>query len=140
MKHPTTGKGIRTTGSSAAYLLKHGKAMQEGRKGYRTCKVDDCVNPDHIKAWTRVEHGKWIAKQGTWRGQPKRIAANTATVRKRAKLSVEKAREIRASDEPQMALATRYGVPQSTIWAIKQGKAWRDAASNASVFSWLGRA
>jgi hypothetical protein len=42
------------------------------------------------------------------------------------KLTMEKAREIRASSESGVALARRYGVSRSEISLIRRGKHWRE--------------
>jgi len=42
-----------------------------------------------------------------------------------AKLSAEEVREIRASDEPGVVLAARYGVRSAAISKIRTGRTWR---------------
>ena len=136
MRHPETGEPYRTTGPNAAVLLERGRMLPKGKKGYRKCESLDCVNPEHVKVMTRAEHGAWVAALGLWKNKPNRILANRANKRKHAKLDVEKARAIRASAATQVELAKVYGVPQSTIGAVRAGKLWKETMPTASVFGW----
>lgn len=43
------------------------------------------------------------------------------------KLTLEQAREIKASTEPLSALARRFGVHKSTVWLVRRGKTWAHA-------------
>ena len=69
----------------------------------------------------------------------KRIAANFAnsislmrkahisiSMRQRSKLTAALAEEIRQADGKQRDIAKRYGVSQSTVGGIKNGRTWRD--------------
>ena len=46
--------------------------------------------------------------------------------RKRAALTADMAREIKASTEPDFVLAVRYGVSRQTITDIRHGRSWRE--------------
>lgn len=64
----------------------------------------------------------------------RRSVTSTRISRLSAKLDIEKAREIRYSDETVDVLAERYGVHRTLCSVIKQGKAWKEA----NPFSGLG--
>lgn len=53
-----------------------------------------------------------------------------------AKLDMEKARAIRASNESAAALAEVYGVSRDAIYKIRRGTNWAESAANSSVFNW----
>jgi hypothetical protein len=44
-----------------------------------------------------------------------------------AKLTAETVEKIRAAEMPQRAVAARFGVAQSTVWAIRTGRYWQHA-------------
>jgi hypothetical protein len=55
--------------------------------------------------------------------------------RSSTKLTIEKAREIRASELSNAELSRIYNVAHSQISAIRRGQAWREMLPTASVFS-----
>ena len=63
------------------------------------------------------------ARRGrTWANAPEPVKGSRAR-----KLDAEKARAIRASDEPSKVLADRYGVTPSNISAVRIGRTWKHA-------------
>ena len=94
-------------------------------KGYYVpkCNNKTCVNPDHTVFHTVSVHLKKAAKIAVLNPTRRiKIQINKrATV---AKLTQEKADEIRYSDEPSRVLAQRYGVDKSVICRIRKGNAW----------------
>lgn len=89
------------------------------------CRNWRCVNPDHIQVITHKALNKRLAQN--------RVGGKLATSRKasdsrrkRAKLTIDQAREIRTSEMSMRKLAARYGVDYKTIWLIKQGHIWKD--------------
>lgn len=111
-----------------------------GRAVWRTCCNARCVNPKHLLAGTRTEMSAWMAAQGLCKRTPSAVASITKAKRATAaKLTLEQAREIRASTEGVIALGERYGVNKSLISRIKAGRAWRETVGPASIFSMGGR-
>lgn len=105
------------------------------------CTAIDCVNPDHTTSGTRKALGDAMRRRGSTAPKPDRLVAITRNARARAstKLSIDKAREIRASDKTSDELSEQYGVPASNIRAIRRGVAWKETAlPAASVFSFAG--
>ena len=128
--------GSRTSmrGRRAALFLA-GAKLRPAVFAIPRCKSADCVNPDHVWPGTRAQHGKWLSSDGRLRNQPSRAAANQRAkrARKNLKLSIEKAREIRASTETQSELARRFGVSQAVIWSVVHGRLWREPG--VSIFN-----
>ena len=109
------------------------------RMVWRTCCTASCVNPKHLRAGTPGEMSAWRAEQGLCKRTPSAVASITKAKRATAaKLTLEQAREIRASTEGVIALGERYGVNKSLISRIKAGRAWRETVGPASIFS-MGR-
>lgn len=90
-------------------------------------RCDDklCISPKHLFQSTTSKVAKKAAARGAWSGIDRAIKIAT-TKRGTMKLTTEKAREIRFSDEPGPVLAARYGVNRSLITNIKRGTAWKD--------------
>jgi hypothetical protein len=127
---------LRVRGRRGALLLA-GVTIPRGHVAYQTpdCKSDLCVNPDHCRVGTKAEWGRFIAESGAGK-TPAKLAANRKIGREKlAKITMEDAREIRVSNESTYALAKRYGIAQSAIWNIKRGRAWKELAPGASVFT-----
>lgn len=104
---------------------------------YRKCLNGRCCNPAHLTSGTRQQMLTFLAKQGRMKQSPSAIAAITKTKRERnAKLTIDSVREIRASNDSNLALASRYGVHHSLICRIRRGEAWRESVSVSSVFAW----
>jgi hypothetical protein len=89
------------------------------------CDNPSCVNPAHLKAGTLAENLQDAWKRGLT--TPQRGERNGM-----AKLSWATVREIRRrykDNKPSMyALATEYGVSQSTIIRVIHGEAWNETA------------
>lgn len=134
---PETGKVVKMKGRRASLTLRGGKLLPSGWVAFRAphCDSADCVNPDHCLAGPPSEYGKAMQELGLWRDKPNRIAANLQINRRRRKLTMEQAREIRASSLSTPALAKVYGVTKTTVRDIQLGKRYRDAARGASVFN-----
>ena len=93
------------------------------------CGVDGCVDQRHMK---KGERGDAL------RGKPlpmlhrRRIAQ---TRRQNAKLTVEAARSIRASDDIARVAAKKAGVSQGTVADIRAGRRWKEYGG---LFTGLG--
>lgn len=92
-----------------------------------TCGEKRCVNPAHLQPTTISAVAKAAAAKGSFSttARAARIA-QSKRASSQAKLTLEQVREIRASDESNLALAERFGVNRSRIGAIRRGVAWKD--------------
>ena len=90
-----------------------------------TCGEKLCVNPAHLFQSSAQKVAKLAAKRGAWKGLDRAIKISVAK-RATGKLDIDKAREIRLSEEPGPVLAERYGVNKSLINNIKRGNVWKD--------------
>lgn len=102
-------------------------------KGFYTvvagCGDKRCVCEEHAKTYTKRQHMAYMGRNVDAKG-PGRTAKITAISRAtKAKLTIEQAREIRASDEPGPVLAEKYGVHRGVVSRIRRGIAWRDASN-----------
>lgn len=75
---------------------------------HHLCERRDCIRPDHLVALTHAEH----ARASSY-----------------AKLTVQGAREIRASADTVTNIAVQYGVSSATICEIRSGRKWNEATA-----------
>lgn len=97
-----------------------------------TCTCDDrrCCNPKHLELATIASVAQTAAANGAFSSLARRakIAAHKRAS-SGAKLTMDDARAIRASDETGPVLAAQYGVNKSLIGAIRRGTAWQEYSS-----------
>ena len=108
-------------------------------KGYiatYTCWNPKCVNPEHTGRSTRARMNRRIMADMNSATNTLRVK-RIAEIKRRtsAKLSQADIDQIRATDEKQQDLASRYGVTKSLIGKIRRGEVWR--TFSASPFSGL---
>lgn len=107
-------------------------AVKEGHEVIHTCKTPKCVAPEHLKQITAGERRSMLAALRNGRGQ---VASQVRFMRENhGKLSMEKARAIRASEDSGVALAKRFNVTPQLISLVRTGKSWAEP----SPFSGLG--
>lgn len=137
------GKSIRCRGRRAAVMLKTGAQLPRGHVAFakNCCHTHTCVNPDHARSGSRVEHGKIMTSRGVM-STLSRISTAHRNGRAAGKLTMDEARDIRSSDEPVPVLAERYGVSGRTIREVRAGRRWRETPllSSASVFAYAAAA
>jgi DNA-binding XRE family transcriptional regulator len=133
------GTSTAMRGRAAAVLIGTGSSPSRDTRCIPSpaCKSEDCVNPDHALQVSVDEWGKWIAESGRLKNVPERMAANRRVAEKNRKFNADEIRMIRESLEVQHVLASRLGVSQNTIHAVKAGKTYRaPEVSISSVFAW----
>jgi predicted XRE-type DNA-binding protein len=141
---PTDGKAHciwlhnfgRMTATVAAWIVSRGHKPPPGRIVFRGCESYDCVNPKHLKCGNHAALGRHVAKMGTAKNQPQRIAANAVNAKRRRKLTDEQARWARTCGLSQTEVAQVLGVSDSCIGDIRRGLRYRESYAAASVFSW----
>ena len=88
------------------YFERHRGPIPTGHQLHHLCNNRSCVNPEHLKPATLSEH--------------RHIHGDTA------KLTPQEVREIRElRGLSQGEIARRYGVSQSNIWYLLNGRTWR---------------
>lgn len=102
-------------------MVYFGKSLAVDQLACHTCDNPACVNPAHLYAGTdadnardRVERGRQHREQGEQRYN--------------SRLTDGLVRAIRRSALPHCVLAPEYGVSESMIRKIRNGKAWRHVA------------
>jgi hypothetical protein len=114
--------------------LLNGSPLPALQRCIATCGNARCMR--HIGVRTHKQIAAIAVKAGA-QSTPGFRAAMVRGRRNRpdVKLSIEKAREIRASGLSGPALAAIYGVNRTAIAAVRRGDMWREALPGASVFS-----
>lgn len=128
--HPKIGN---KSGRRVVYELLHGP-IPDHKYVTVTCDCIDCLAPEHLALTTKAQAAKKGNQCPTVRLR-KAIASAKAN-RKTGKLTMEKAREIRASSKTCDDLALAYGVDKTLISKVRTGAAWRELS--ASPFAGLG--
>lgn len=93
--------------------------IPEGLIIRHTCDNRICVNPAHLLVGTYQDNSNDAIERG-----------RTLTGEKNhsAKLTIERVREIRTSQESNKSLADRFGVVPQTVFNIRKGKRWKKVA------------
>jgi hypothetical protein len=141
----TTWKGKDQRAHRVAWELTNGE-IPEGLLVLHHCDVPACVNPRHLFLGTHADNradcvakgrqakgvrsGTYLHPEKLARGasngaytHPERLARGER--HGSAKLTEAQVQEIRASGQPQRALAVKYGVSRCLIWKIKTHRLWR---------------
>lgn len=85
-----------------------------------SCDTTICVNPWHLFLGTALTNALDSIKKGRWGYRGKSGASHHA-----AKLTDDAVRFIRASSEPLLQIATRFGVTIQAVSEVRLRKTWR---------------
>lgn len=104
-----------------------------------TCRCDldpvNCINPDHLRNFTRSR----VLKQSNQENRAAhmvRIARSITSKRSASSdMTMELARELRASGDTAKVLAERYGIPAGRAKAIRNGRLWKEIGGLGGVFN-----
>jgi len=101
-----------------SYMLAHG-VIPAGQYICHRCDHPPCVNPAHLFAGTPEDNQSDSRAKG-------RMRKATGLTSRAAKLTPDQVREARAvADGGVSALARRFGVNPTTLWALRHGKTWQ---------------
>ena len=135
--YPMVSYNGKTTPVRRVVCMLDGRPPKKGQPIECACENRQCVRPSHMKATTMVKLGKKTAKAGYLSTKAKCAKVSAAHRSSgRAKLSVEKAQEIRESTETGAKLAIKYGVDESIVNRVRRGLLWKNYA--ATPFAGLG--
>jgi HNH endonuclease len=95
--------------------------IPEGMHVLHHCDQCWCCNPDHLFLGTNDDNIRDAQKKGRLLGKNAPRGEGSGA----AKLTENAVREIRASNEKSLPLATRFGVTQALISAVRCRKIWR---------------
>lgn len=109
----------------ALVLRAHSVERIDGTMLGCSCGNRKCVEFDHIRQRTRLQHAQHFGKLGAYSG-PVKIAKMAATKRAKSKLDDEKVAAIRISTKSAKALSAEYGVAASYITSIRNRQLWKD--------------
>lgn len=118
------GTEYKSTASRAAWILS-GRPMEPGwvvTRNRDVCDSVDCCRPEHHLAGPRTA----VFQGHTPEQRTRHRIGTTIEARRRAKLNMEAAKQIRLSDAPCRVEAEKWGVAVTTISQIRRGETWRE--------------
>lgn len=128
--HPSVRHGGKVVLVRRLVVELTGRTIQATQKAVATCDNKSCCNPAHVAIQS---HRQVMRSQGALGklSDPARIAKIAATKRaKYAKITMDDARAIRASDETCRQAGERYGISLGKVASIRQYRCWRELAGN----------
>lgn len=115
----------------ALFEVERGEPVPAGKVLRCTCETPLCVDMSHCEPTTYQRIAKACGAQGLMSG-PVRSARIAAAKRAgpQARIDQAQALTIRASDEPGVVLAARYGISPATVSKIRLGQVRREFVGN----------
>lgn len=104
----------------AAWEVHHG-AVPPGLFVCHHCDIPACVNVEHLFLGTPLDNMRDMIAKGRDRKDPRRGEQNG-----RAKLTIEKARAIRADKRGCDAVAADFGISRAQVTRIRAGLQWNE--------------
>lgn len=116
------GQGTKhKTAHRLSYELHHGP-IPDGMVVMHSCDNPGCVNPDHLSLGTQSQNILDAFARGRKNAIPPHVFGEKCGA---SKLTEAQAIDVIKSSEPMKILAARFGVSNSAIERIKNGKSWR---------------
>lgn len=112
--------GVITAAHRASWELANG-AVPDGLQVLHKCDVTLCVNPAHLFLGTIQDNATDKKVKGRARGA---VGVRNPS----AKLSEDDVRAIRVATGTQESIAARFGIGQTVVSNIKNGRLWRHVA------------
>ena len=116
------GKMRSTPGRRAVWMMNAGKAVPNGWRVFGLCDEKLCLNPAHMICEHPRRRGAKVAAAGTLKGQVKRILANRANGRSRAKYSADLVTTVLSSDKSGAQIARELGVSHQWVSKVRRGQ------------------
>lgn len=102
-------------------FLIHFGAVRKGKEVLHSCDVPSCVRPEHLFKGTQIDNIADMRAKGRGKNPP----VHTGERHHMVTLTDAQVRNMRRDHQKglltQRALASRYGVRQSTVWRIVHG-------------------
>jgi len=99
-----------------SYELHHGPLGSA--HALHSCDNPRCVNPEHLRPGTHQDNMQDAKDR-------KRFTPRWGEACNKVKLTSEQVQQVRASSETGTALARKFGVSKSAIYAIRNGQNWK---------------
>jgi hypothetical protein len=101
------------------------RKLDDGEVLTMSCGHEKCLNEKHMKAITKAVHLKRNA-QASEAIRKMKVTAHLRSTR--AKLTMDMARYVRASDKTLIELAGELGVSFQRLSMVRRGEAWAESA------------
>ena len=112
-------QGYGTNGGRTAHSVVserwYGPPPFPGAAALHSCDNPSCVNPEHLR---------WGSQLENMRDMVSRDRQARGTTNGRSKLTEAQVLDIYSDSRTQSVIAAEYGMPRSTVGAIKCGKSW----------------
>lgn len=129
---------FRTMSGPIAVLEIAGKRTANTEMGWRTCRCEDCMNPQHVTGGTKKQWGNWLRNTGAWKNSPAHVLGIQRARAVNMKLSQEKVDAMRASGRKADDLAAEYDIAPNYARDILAFRRWNKPVAvipGASVFT-----
>lgn len=118
--------GKRVLVRHLAWELMRGTKLADGlRLVPAKCSNPRCMNPKHQQALTESQKQKRAAARGSFTSLRRRMAA-AATRRRSSSITIEVARQIRATSGPGTKMSQQFGISPRSFNNIRSGRTWRE--------------
>jgi hypothetical protein len=128
---------FRTMSGPMAVLEVTGRRTANTEMGWRRCRCEDCMNPQHVDGGTRRQWGNWVRNTGAWKNCSAHAVSIIKARESRMKLTQQIVDEMRASGRSAVALAAEHGIAENYARDVLAYRAWNTSPllPGASVFS-----
>lgn len=104
-----------------------GKTIPKGMLISSGCPHLDCVNPEHIRRFTRTQLQRHTAKRTQYGANPLRCMRLARAKQEASELTWERVREIRAMEGTDKGIARALDMNFSVVNCIRKHKTWRES-------------
>jgi hypothetical protein len=123
----TYGQSVSVT--RLAWELKAQRTPAAHKVVSRVCTSYDCINPAHLKCWSKADEGAFLAKTGRVATASKRIA-NKISGQRRSRLTPELRTWLMESTQSNVEVGRCLGVAHSYVGALRAKDRWFTGALN----------
>ncbi len=110
-----------------------GQAVPKGMLVSCRCESLDCVNPDHIRIFTRSQLQAHTAKRTQYGADPLRSMRLARAKQETSKLDWDTVRAIRAMEGTDKGIARKLGLNFSLVNCIRKHRTWREVNNNPFI-------